>query len=121
MLEAPNCQPARKSHHSATLIEQSDQSPTGPLVQHQNISAVLDELGLPWIPGYKPKRNYQGAIFDAIDRYLSGDERILNSPVPDNTPDPASEAIFVEPPPLAAKRRSVRPRLVNFSRNLYPV
>ena len=39
--------------------------------KHQNISAVLEELGLPWIPGYKPKRNYQAAIFDAIDRYLS--------------------------------------------------
>ena len=36
--------------------------------KHQNISAVLDELGMPWIPGYKPKRNYQNAILDAIDR-----------------------------------------------------
>jgi hypothetical protein len=25
--------------------------------KHQNISAVLDELGMPWIPGYIPKRN----------------------------------------------------------------
>jgi hypothetical protein len=37
--------------------------------KHQNISAVLDEFGLPWIPGCIPKRNYQNAIFDAIDRY----------------------------------------------------
>lgn len=39
--------------------------------KHQNISAVMEELGLPWILGYKPKRKYQNAIFGAIDRYLS--------------------------------------------------
>jgi hypothetical protein len=31
--------------------------------KHQNISAVLDELGMPWMPGYKPKRNYQNRDF----------------------------------------------------------
>ena len=46
--------------------------------KHQNISAVLDELGMPWIPGYKPKRNYQNAIFDAIDRYLTEHPEFLS-------------------------------------------
>jgi hypothetical protein len=55
--------------------------------KYQNISAVLDELGLPWIPGYKPKRNYQNAIFDAIDRYLTKHPAIL---------EPASKVL---PPP----------------------
>jgi len=32
---------------------------------------VLDELGMPWIRVYIPKRNYQNAIFDAIDRYMT--------------------------------------------------
>ena len=39
--------------------------------KHQNISAVLTELGLPRIEGYRPAWNYQGAIFEAIDGYLS--------------------------------------------------
>ena len=47
--------------------------------KHQNISAVLDELGMPWIPGYRPKFNYQNAIFDAIDRYLTRHPAILRT------------------------------------------
>ncbi|MGO4841064.1 hypothetical protein AB4144_53305, partial [Rhizobiaceae sp. 2RAB30] len=64
-------QPYVKSHHSATLMAQIGRTHRSVEFKHQNISAVLEELGLPWIPGYKPKRNYQSAIFGAIDRYLS--------------------------------------------------
>jgi hypothetical protein len=28
----------------------------------QNISAVLDDYGLPWIEGYKPRKNYQADL-----------------------------------------------------------
>jgi hypothetical protein len=66
--------------------------------KHQNISAVLDELGMPWIPGYIPKRNYQNAIFDAIERYLDGHPSVLE-PVPAPPPITASPAsVFVVPP-----------------------
>lgn len=27
-----------------------------------NLSAVLDEAGLPWVPGFKPLSNYQGRL-----------------------------------------------------------
>src|SRR5580698_10312814 len=59
------------AEHSAAVMAQIGRTHRSVEVKHQNISAVLDELGMPWIAGYKPKRNYQGAIFDAIDRYLS--------------------------------------------------
>jgi len=39
--------------------------------KHQNISAVLNKLGLPWIWGYKPKANFQRALLDGIERYLA--------------------------------------------------
>ena len=38
--------------------------------KHMNISAVLTELGLPIIRGYRPMTNYQRAIFPALERYL---------------------------------------------------
>ena len=38
--------------------------------KHQNISAVLVELGEPWLPGYAPRSNYQNALIDGIERYL---------------------------------------------------
>jgi hypothetical protein len=66
--------------------------------KHQNISAVLDELGMPWIPGYKPKLNFQNAIFDAIDRYLTQHPGILD-PAPTSQPAPTVPAdVFVAPP-----------------------
>jgi hypothetical protein len=63
-----------KSHHSAALMAEIGRTHRSVEFKHQNISAVMEELGLPWIQGYKPKRNYQNAIFDAIDRYLSASE-----------------------------------------------
>lgn len=64
-------QPYVKSRHSAALMARIGRSHRSVEFKLENISAVLDELGMPWIPGYKPKRNYQNAIFDAIDRYLT--------------------------------------------------
>lgn len=39
--------------------------------KHQNISAVLIKLGLPFIKGYKPKWNYQQILEDLIINYIS--------------------------------------------------
>jgi len=39
--------------------------------KHQNISAVLYRLGLPWIAGYKPMRNIQNALVPAVGRFLA--------------------------------------------------
>lgn len=38
--------------------------------KHMNISAVLAELGMPIIRGYRPMTNYQRAIFPAVERYF---------------------------------------------------
>ncbi len=72
-----------KTQHRSALMERIDRSKGSIEFKHQNISAVLIELGLPRIEGYKPAWNYQAAIFDAIDGYLS------------NNPDPVP---FVPPP-----------------------
>jgi len=38
--------------------------------KHQNISAVLIELGFPYIQGYKPLSNYQQLLFDVVEAWL---------------------------------------------------
>ena len=38
--------------------------------KHQNISAVLSQLGFPWISGYKPAWNFQASLITGIERYL---------------------------------------------------
>lgn len=113
MLDAELSQrPYVKSHHSAALMKQIGRTHRSVEFKHQNISAVLEELGLPWIAGYKPKRNYQSAIFDAIDRYLSSSIDVLYR----QTPGPILIAgeenrVFVDPPlPVP---RIERPRRLN--------
>jgi hypothetical protein len=44
--------------------------------KHVNISAILIELGFPFISGYKPRSNYQGLLFDAVSEWLKGDAEI---------------------------------------------
>lgn len=66
-----NRQPYSKSDHNADLGALIGRSRGSIEFKHQNISAVLEQLGMPWILGYKPRRNYQSAILGAIDRYLS--------------------------------------------------
>ncbi|MDQ2842663.1 MAG: DUF3883 domain-containing protein [Acidobacteriota bacterium] len=93
--------PYVKSRHRAALMTRIGRSQKSIEFKHQNISAVLDELGAPWIPGYKPARNYQNAIFDAIDRYLAAHTGVLDAPVAKRPALPSSGDVFVAPP-LAA-------------------
>lgn len=48
--------------------------------KHMNISAVLEELGLPTIDGYKAKHHYQDALVYAVERYLSSNPGVFATP-----------------------------------------
>jgi hypothetical protein len=103
--------PYVKSRHSAALMAKIGRSHRSVEFKHQNISAVLDKLGMPWIPGYKPKLNFQNAIFDAIDRYLARHTSILEpAPLPQAVP-PAPAEVFVAPPVLSPISEKVPRRL----------
>jgi hypothetical protein len=74
----------------------------------RNVSAVLDDLGLRWIQGYKPARNAQtGAIKDALDRLLGANGALakrLEVPVPADPQAPPSDdvaSVFADPPPMS--------------------
>ena len=41
-----------------------------------NISAVMAALGLPYVAGYKPHRNYQKALFEAVEARLTQDRSL---------------------------------------------
>lgn len=57
---------ARRSLQS--IIDRTDGSIE---YKHQNISAVLEELGWPQISGYKPARNFQRLLVDEVERQIS--------------------------------------------------
>jgi hypothetical protein len=62
--------PYVKSHHNAALREKIGRTAGSVERKHMNISAVLSELGLPTIDGYKPFSNFQDALGRTIERYL---------------------------------------------------
>jgi hypothetical protein len=71
--------------------------------KHQNISAVLRELGLDWLSGYKPMANYQKALIDGIERYLDSRNEVLIAPSSIAVLGVAEDsALFLEPPPNVA-------------------
>lgn len=101
-------EPYVKAHRKAALRRQTGRSHGSIEFKHANISAVLEELGLPWIFGYKPRRNYQQALFSAIDRYLSAHPMMLEA-APAAAPVPPAESIFVDVP-VPSEDLPARPR-----------
>jgi hypothetical protein len=110
-----------KSRHCAALMAQIGRTHRSVEFKHQNISAVLDELGLPWIPGYIPKRNYQNAIFDAIDRYLTHHPAILESVPASPQTAICPTAVFVSSPIPKDVDHQIPERLQRLVRKFDPV
>ena len=92
-----------KAAHRRNLMEHVHRS--GPSIEfkHRNISAVLEKLGLPRINGYVPAWNFQGAIVEAVDRFLGWNP----NPVPFAPVKPIGfgerPTLFVGPPPVVPK------------------
>lgn len=67
-----------KSQHRANLTGVLDERSNGSIeFKHQNISAVLRKLGLPYIRGYKPLPNYQRILEERVIDYLKDQRQIL--------------------------------------------
>ncbi len=47
--------------------------------KHQNISAVLVRMGLPYINGYKPRMNSQALLIDGVREYLEAHAGLLDA------------------------------------------
>jgi hypothetical protein len=114
-------QPYVKFRHNAAIMAQIGRTQGSVEFKHQNISAVLDELGMPWIPGYKPRSNYQNAILDAIDRFLSKQPDILE-PAVGLPPAPLlTSDVFVAAPALKIADAALPERLQRLVQKFDPV
>lgn len=98
--------------------------------KHQNVSAVLQDFGYPWIEGYKPRGNYQDLLRDVVEERLAGfpvlDAVIaeqVTAQVPNAPPLTDILSILVSKPDLPANRqeqdrrtgiRTVVPRKINY-------
>jgi len=113
--------PYIKSSHNAALVAQIGRSRGSVEFKYQNISAVLDDLGIPWISGYKPRRNFQAAIFDAIDKYLTLHPQTLEPAIRPIWPLPSTTNIFVDPPALNRQNDLIPARLRRLVRKFDPI
>lgn len=64
---------SKSAHRRALQVKLEGRAEGAIERKHQNVSAVLIELGCPWIPGYKPLANYQALLFDVVAERLAGD------------------------------------------------
>lgn len=89
-----------KSHRNSALRDLTGRSRGSIEFKLQNISAVLQKLGMIWISGYKPRAHYQAGLIDGIDRYLSEHGEPLMGHEFESAPGLAdASALFIEPPP----------------------
>lgn len=67
--------PYKKTEHRMRLTPKlKNRSMSSVEFKHQNISAVLLNLGLPYIQGYKPALNYQKQLYHVVLAYIAGQQ-----------------------------------------------
>jgi hypothetical protein len=113
-------QPFNKAEHNRNLQKLLNNRPRGSIERkHQNISAILIELGYPYVDGYKPLGNYQRLLRNIVEERLNGTtslDQAAAMAVEQTAEDPPRISdllsILVAPP----KREEDKPRLYDTSR-----
>lgn len=87
--------PYTKSEHRRNLKPLLNNRSDGSIeYKHQNISAILLDMGQPYIQGYKPAYNYQAQLKSVVLAYLAGNhteiDRLLDSASDQDIAEPAA-------------------------------
>lgn len=117
--------PYSKSEHNERLRQQLRARSKGSIeMKHQNISAVLDQLGLPYIRGYKPRSNYQDLLRDYVIAHVQREQSVLQTIVDaiEDQTEPGNKSykgvLVATPKPEAAqplKRRLRLPKKLDYA------
>ena len=121
-------EPYSKAEHRAALLPNLRGRSAGSVeFKHQNTSAVLVRLGLPYISGYKPRSNYQALLAEAVEtlliRYPSYLDQLADAPklsptlaptVPLSDPDD----LFEDPPEAVALAAHGKPWVTRAGRRI---
>lgn len=104
-----------KAHRNRVMQEKTGRSRSSIEFKHQNISAVLDVLGLPWIQGYKPMSNFQRSLIDGVERRLTsfGENLVTDimdakTMLPESTLAESGALYFGAPPSLGPQEELPR-------------
>jgi hypothetical protein len=100
-----------KADHRRALIRRLNPRRTESAIEfkHQNISAAMIDLGLPYIRGYLPRGNYQAALATQIQRKLEAEPSLLTQIMPPTYgSDGDGELQLTDAPPTRARTRAGR-------------
>lgn len=131
MLDAElRAEPYSKTAHRRGLAPLLNGRPDGSIERkHQNVSAILIELGYPYIFGYKPLGNYQRLLYEVTAERISADARLastvraaVEAPALPVTPGAGLLDLWEEPPipaeplgyPPSRERPATRRPAVNY-------
>ena len=88
----------KKSEHRKALSPKLRGRSEGSIeFKHQNVSAVLVELGLPYIEGYKPRGNYQGILAGEVESFLERNGGFLDMMAASPTLNPTRGRVVTTP------------------------
>ena len=82
---------SKTAHRRELLAKLNDRKESAIEFKHQNISAILIQLGCPYITGYKPRGNYQQLLREIVE------DRVAHDQLLDNAALAASSAPAVTP------------------------
>lgn len=104
-------EPYNKKDHNRRLLEMLTRRSAGAIeFKHANISAILIELGFPYIDGYKPRANYQELLRDEVARRLERDVSLAAAAAavvgasPPSPPPVSDLAGILEEPPTVERK-----------------
>lgn len=106
-----------KAEHRRVLVQLlTNRSAQSVEFKHANISAILIELGFPYIAGYKPRSNYQALLAHVLADRLAQDHRLVDTVAADAEEVPSVTiptiddllAAFVRPPRSDETRRRTK-------------
>ncbi|MGH9472835.1 MAG: DUF3883 domain-containing protein [Terriglobales bacterium] len=118
-------QPYSKTEHRRMLLRLLyNRTESAIELKHQNISAILIERGLPYLAGYKPRRNYQHLLAEVVTTRLQGRPRLLST-IAERAIEPADLPVvddilraLVAPPQRDS--RSAAPPPAAFREHVFP-
>lgn len=116
-LEAEGKSYSKSEHNERLRAKLTVRSKASIELKHQNISAVLDQLGLPYIRGYKPRSNLQELLRRTVLQFIERQRDALTSVMDsfDQRTAPGDQkfrGVLVEPPRVESQFANVkRPRL----------
>jgi hypothetical protein len=62
----------KSAHRRALMAKLAGRTEAAVELKHQNISAVLRDMGYFWISGYKPRSNYQERLAQEVEAWVAG-------------------------------------------------